>query len=58
MTIQNMVAMADILRARGLSEEKALHYAALIGDTPEMDGEGKLLILENGAIIDRIDPID
>ena len=54
MTFECMVETAAILQKRGLSEDRALHYASLIGDTLELDETGKLVILEHGQIIDRI----
>ena len=59
MTYEGMVEMAVVLQERGLSEDRPLHYASLIGDTPELDEDGKLVIRESsGTVVDRIEPID
>lgn len=47
------------LRARGLSDEKARTYAALIGDTPEVNAAGKWVIRDdNDVVLDTIDPVE
>ncbi|HWD19922.1 MAG TPA: hypothetical protein VHB20_11655 [Verrucomicrobiae bacterium] len=48
--------VAELVR-RGFAAETAGRYASLIGDTPETDAEGRLVIREDGNIIDRIGPL-
>jgi hypothetical protein len=50
-------ATAYVLMSRGMPERQAFEYAYLIGDTPEMDADGKIVIVKNGVVIDRVDPI-
>jgi len=54
-----MDQLVNSLIARGYTRAKAERYAALIGDTIEIeDGTGLWIIrAENGAVIDRIEPL-
>jgi hypothetical protein len=56
MTVQTLRDLAaQIERELGLTPEKAMEYANAIGDTPEIDGDGKVVIRDwNNKVIDRI----
>jgi hypothetical protein len=56
MTIQNLRNLAArIERELGLPPEKAMEYADAIGDTPEIDPDGKVVIRDwSNKVIDRI----
>jgi len=55
MTIENFHDLAkQIQEENGLDEETASHYAALVGDTPELDEDGLVIVLEDGREIARI----
>lgn len=56
MTIQNIRELAaQIERELGFPPEKAMEYADAIGDTPEMDADGKIVIRDwDSKVIDRI----
>jgi hypothetical protein len=46
------------LRKRGFDEAKAEQYCVLIGDTPEVDTNGKWVIRDDdGQVLDRIDAV-
>lgn len=42
--------VAALAAANGLSIEIAGHYMALIGDTPELDDRGKLLVRDDNDL--------
>ncbi len=46
--------LIDRLIELGVQEEKACDYAAIIGDTPVSDGNGNVLIIKDGKIIDSV----
>jgi len=51
-------ALIDAIVALGFDEETAGRYASLIGDTPVLDSEGKIVVLDhNGKELFRI-PLD
>ena len=46
---------AALAAANGIPIEVALNYQALIGDTPELDGQGKLVVRnETGVELARL----
>jgi phosphoserine phosphatase len=56
MTIATLRELAArIERELGLSPDKAMEYADAIGDTPELDAAGKVVIRDwSNKVIDRI----
>lgn len=52
----DITAFAELIeRSTGLDRETAERYANAIGDTPEVDGKGLVVIRDgSGEIIDRI----
>lgn len=55
MTEQDFARLVDLIKARGYDEETAIRYAEIIGDTPEVDGQGHTLVRNlRGEIIDRL----
>lgn len=47
--------LIDHIMALGHAEPIACHYARLIGDTPQLDEQGKTLVIENGEVLVRLD---
>lgn len=51
-------ALTDEIERQGYDRETAGHYAALIGDTPVLDEQGNVLVMEGGKIIATLKPLD
>jgi hypothetical protein len=49
--------LVEEIRAQGHSQETAAHYAALIGDTPLVDQEGKFLVRDGRQVVARLEPL-
>jgi hypothetical protein len=47
---------AEIMK-QGYDLETAGRYAALIGDTPVVDAEGNVLVMEGGEVVARLKPL-
>jgi hypothetical protein len=47
---------ANRIRALGYDQETADNYAVAIGDCPEYDDNGQLIIRREGRIVDRLPP--
>ncbi len=58
MTPDGMEQIAAALVERGYSRDIAERYAALIGDTIEEENGKWVVRDEQGAVLDRIDPIE
>ncbi len=56
MTLANFEDVADQLaKLNGLSPDTASHYLSLIGDTPELAEDGKVIVIDDdGKEIARI----
>lgn len=46
---ETFYALIDSIVALGFDEATAAHYAALIGDTPILDEEGKVVVLDRAG---------
>jgi len=58
MTEEGFNRLVDEIMAQGYDEETAARYAALIGDLPIIDDtDGKLLVMENGQVLARLNPL-
>jgi hypothetical protein len=49
--------LVDEIMAQGIAEETAARYAELIGDTPTLDEQGRVLVLEKGQVIATLQPL-
>ncbi len=51
-------SLIDDIMAQGYDEDTASEYAALIGDTPNLDKDGRWLVIdESGKHLATIDPV-
>ena len=54
-TPENFKRIVAAIQAQGYDEATAGHYAALIGDTPRLDADGNILVIdETGKEIARV----
>jgi hypothetical protein len=52
---ESFAALIDAIHALGFDRETAGQYAVWIGDCPIFDADGKVVVMDKGAVIDRID---
>ena len=43
------------IQSQGYDQATAAHYAMLIGDTPIQGADGKLVVMESGRVVARLD---
>jgi len=48
--------VAEIM-SQGYDRETAGRYAGLIGDTPAIDAEGNVVVMDKGEVIARLKPL-
>lgn len=47
--------LVKVIMGQGYDEERAAHFASLIGDMPLVDSDGKTVVEEDGKILARLD---
>ncbi len=53
-TDEGLSQLAREIVALGYNEHTAAHYAALIGDTPCLDSDGRVVVMEHGQVLARL----
>ena len=46
--------LVDEIMSKGVDEDTAARFAALIGDTPIADKDGNILVIEGGKVLARL----
>lgn len=58
MSFEEFNALIEGIMAQGYDEEAASYFAALIGDTPAVDKQGRWVVTdESGKLLATIDPV-
>jgi len=56
---EGLKALVQEIESQGYDRVTAGHYAALIGDTPEFDGSGYVVVRDDGdKILARLKPLN
>jgi hypothetical protein len=54
---EGFLELAAEIEAQGIERETALHYAGLMGDTPDFDEAGNLVVTDHGRELARLKPL-
>ena len=46
--------LIDAIMGQGFDEETAAHFASLIGDLPQIDEQGNVVVMEDGQVLARL----
>lgn len=50
-------SLVDEIQSQGYDEPAAAHFAALLGDRPVKDQDGRLVVVEQGREVARLRPL-
>ena len=57
MDLEHFKELVAEIMSQGYDRETAGHYAGLIGDTPAIDSEGNVVVMDKGEVIARLKPL-
>jgi hypothetical protein len=57
MELDGFLDLVREIKGQGVDEATAARWAGLIGDTPALDERGKVLVMDGGKVIARLEPL-